>query len=102
MKFSARFGELDRVPIAAANFDRADSGVVKEAEDWVAVISSVKKDGKADRRARQLRARLAHRHVLQPAAAARRAALCAGSAARRRQHRLPQHVCRLRDAARPS
>ena len=25
MQFSARFGELDRVPIAAANFDRADS-----------------------------------------------------------------------------
>ena len=52
-----------------------------------------------DRRARQLRARLAHRHVLQPAAAARLAALRAGSAARRRQHRLPQHVRRLRDAA---
>ena len=47
MKFSARFGELDRVPIAAANFDRADSGVVKEAEDWVAVIANVKKNGKA-------------------------------------------------------
>ena len=24
MKFSARFGELDRVPIAAASFDRAE------------------------------------------------------------------------------
>ena len=55
-----------------------------------------------DRRARQLRARLAHRHVLQPAAAARLAALRAGSAAGRRQYRLPQHVCRLRDAARRS
>jgi len=28
MKFSARFGELDRVPIAAANFDRGDSDLV--------------------------------------------------------------------------
>src|SRR3954468_14502228 len=47
MKFSARFGELDKVPIAAVGFDRMDSGVVKEAEEWVAVIASVKKDGKA-------------------------------------------------------
>jgi taurine dioxygenase len=47
MKFSARFGELDRVPIAAANLDRKDSGVVGDAIDWVAVIASVKKDGKA-------------------------------------------------------
>jgi taurine dioxygenase len=47
MKFSARFGELDRVPIAAANFDRADSELDKDAESWVAVISSVKKNGKA-------------------------------------------------------
>ena len=47
MTFSARFGELDRVPIAAASLDRADSGVIKEAADWVAVIASVKKDGKA-------------------------------------------------------
>src|SRR3954469_20429326 len=47
MKFSARFGELDRGPIAAASLDRANSGVVPEAVDWVAVIASVKKDGKA-------------------------------------------------------
>ena len=47
MKFSARFGELDRVPIAAASLDRANSGVVPEAAEWVAVIASVKKDGKA-------------------------------------------------------
>ena len=47
MKFSARFGELDRVPIAAVGFDRMESGVVKEAQEWVAVIASVKKDGKA-------------------------------------------------------
>ncbi len=47
MKFSARFGQLDRVPIAAVGFDRMDSGVVKEAEDWVTVISSVRKNGKA-------------------------------------------------------
>jgi alpha-ketoglutarate-dependent taurine dioxygenase len=46
MKFSARFGDLDRVPIAATNFDRGDSGLVKDAEEWVAVISSVIKDGK--------------------------------------------------------
>ena len=37
MRFSARFGDLDR----------ANSGVVPEAVDWVAVIASVKKDGKA-------------------------------------------------------
>ncbi len=47
MKFSARFGELDRVPISAANHDRKDSGVAHDAIDWVAVIASVKKDGKA-------------------------------------------------------
>ncbi|WP_439611039.1 TauD/TfdA dioxygenase family protein [Reyranella sp.] len=46
MKFSARFGELDRVPIASANLDRANSGVVPEAVDWVAVIANAKKDGK--------------------------------------------------------
>jgi taurine dioxygenase len=47
MKFSARFGELDRVPIAAVGFDRMDSGVVDEARQWVAVIASIKKGGKA-------------------------------------------------------
>ncbi|NDH60558.1 MAG: TauD/TfdA family dioxygenase [Alphaproteobacteria bacterium] len=47
MKFSSRFGELDRVPIAAADIDRANSGIVPEAVDWVAVIASVRKDGKA-------------------------------------------------------
>src|ERR1700742_1085719 len=47
MKFSARFGELDRVPIPAAGLDRKNSGVSNEAIDWVAVISSVKQDGKA-------------------------------------------------------
>ncbi len=46
MQFSARFGELDRVPVAAANFDRADSGLEKDAQEWVTVISSVVKDGK--------------------------------------------------------
>jgi taurine dioxygenase len=40
MKFSARFGDLDRVPIAAAGLDRANSGVVPEAVDWVGVIAS--------------------------------------------------------------
>ena len=48
MKFSARFGELDRVPIAAVGFDRIEFGRGRqEAEEWVAVIASVKKDGKA-------------------------------------------------------
>lgn len=47
MTFSARFGELDRVPIASADVDGANSGVAKEAIDWVNVISSIKKDGKA-------------------------------------------------------
>src|SRR5262245_19546036 len=46
MAFSARFGELDRVPIAATGFDRLDSGLDREAQEWVAVISSVVKDGK--------------------------------------------------------
>ena len=46
MAFSARFGELDRVPIAAANFDRTDSDLVKDAQDWVAVISNVVQHGK--------------------------------------------------------
>ena len=47
MKFSARFGELDRVPIPTAGFDRVNSDVDDNARDWVAVISSVKKNGKA-------------------------------------------------------
>lgn len=47
MAFSARFGELDRVPIAAASLDRANSDVIDEAREWVAVIASVKKEGKA-------------------------------------------------------
>src|SRR5437899_11148876 len=46
MAFSARFGDLDRVPIAAAPFDRVDSGLASNAQEWVAVISSVVKDGK--------------------------------------------------------
>jgi taurine dioxygenase len=46
MQFSARFGELDRVPIAAANFDRADSGLDDDVTPWVTVISSVVQDGK--------------------------------------------------------
>lgn len=46
MTFSARFGELDRVPIAAAGFDRNDSALSKEAEAWVTVISSVVQNGK--------------------------------------------------------
>jgi taurine dioxygenase len=46
MQFSALFGELDRVPIGAANFDRADSGLADDVREWVTVISSVVKDGK--------------------------------------------------------
>ncbi len=46
MKFSARFGQLDRAPIAAVGFDRADSAIDKEAEEWVAVISNVQNNGK--------------------------------------------------------
>ena len=46
MQFSARFGQLDRVPIAAANFDRANSGLADDVREWVTVISSVVKDGK--------------------------------------------------------
>ena len=47
MAFSARFGELDRVPIPTAGLDRANSDTDDRARDWVAVISSVKKNGKA-------------------------------------------------------
>ena len=46
MAFSKHFGELDRVPIASGSYDRADSGVVKDAAEWVAVIANVKRDGK--------------------------------------------------------
>jgi taurine dioxygenase len=46
MAFSARFGELDRVPIAAAGFDRSDSALSRKAEDWVTVISSVMRNGR--------------------------------------------------------
>ena len=47
MTFSARFGELDRVPIAAAGLDRTNSGLSQDAEAWVAVISNVVRDGRA-------------------------------------------------------
>ena len=47
MEFSKRFGELDRVPIATAGLDRTDSGLDENARQWVAVISSVKENGKA-------------------------------------------------------
>lgn len=46
MRFSARFGELDRVPIASAAVERGDSGVPDDVREWVAVISSLVKDGK--------------------------------------------------------
>ena len=47
MNFSSRFGELDKVPIATAGFDRSNSDVDDNARQWVTVISSVKKNGKA-------------------------------------------------------
>ena len=47
MRFSRRFGELDEVPIPTENVDRSFSGVAPEAQGWVAVISNVKKGGKA-------------------------------------------------------
>jgi taurine dioxygenase len=47
MRFSARFGELDRVPIAAAGLDRGDSGIEPDAIEWVAIISSIRQNGKA-------------------------------------------------------
>ena len=47
MKFSARFGELDRAPVLAADRDNKDTAVTPEVIDWVAVISNLKKDGKA-------------------------------------------------------
>jgi len=42
----ALWERLDRVPIAAANFDRVDSGLADDVREWVTVISSVVKDGK--------------------------------------------------------
>ena len=45
LEFSARFGELDRAPIAAAHQDRVDSGVDPACEPWISIISSVKKNG---------------------------------------------------------
>ena len=47
LKFSARFGELDKAPIAAAHQDRIDSGVDPACEPWISIISSVKKNGVA-------------------------------------------------------
>lgn len=47
MKFSARFGELDRAPVLAADRDNKDTAVAAEVIDWIAVISNLKKDGKA-------------------------------------------------------
>ncbi len=46
MKFSARFGELDRAPVLAADRDNKDTAVTAEVIDWIAVISNLKKDGK--------------------------------------------------------
>ena len=46
MQFSARFGELDRVPIAAAHTERGGAGLAEDVAPWVAVISSIVKDGR--------------------------------------------------------
>lgn len=45
MAFSKRFGVLDRVP-TPTDAVRAENGVPAEARDWVAVISSLKQNGK--------------------------------------------------------
>jgi taurine dioxygenase len=47
MAFSARFGDLDRVPIPTAGFSRTDSDVDDKARERVAVFAWVKMDGKA-------------------------------------------------------
>src|SRR5471032_263977 len=46
MPRSAAFGALGRAPIAAVGLARSNSEVMKAAEEWVPVISSVKKNGK--------------------------------------------------------
>ena len=46
MKFSARFGELDRAPVLAADRDNKDTAATADVIDWIAVISNLKKDGK--------------------------------------------------------
>ena len=38
MKFSARFGELDRAPVLASDRDNKDTAVAAEVIDWIAVI----------------------------------------------------------------
>ena len=47
MNFSSRFGDLDRVPVLAANNERSETDIVPQAVDWVAVIASAKKNGKS-------------------------------------------------------
>ena len=50
MKFSARFGKLDRVPIRSKDVlmpDDPATGVAPEGRGWVTVISNVKVNGKA-------------------------------------------------------
>ncbi|MCA0303320.1 MAG: TauD/TfdA family dioxygenase [Proteobacteria bacterium] len=46
MAFSARFGELDRVPIAAAHAERGGAGLAPDVAPWVTVISSIVQDGR--------------------------------------------------------
>ncbi len=46
MRFSARFGDLDRVPIAAAHAERVGAGLADDVAPWVTVISSIVKDGR--------------------------------------------------------
>ena len=47
LKFSARFGELDRAPISAANQKQIRSTVDPACEPWLSIISSVKQNGVA-------------------------------------------------------
>ena len=46
MRFSRRFGALDRVPLGTDQNDRSHSDVAENAREWVTVISNVKVGGK--------------------------------------------------------
>jgi len=46
MRFSARFGQLDEVPIGTSDLDRDASGVAADARRWVTVISNVRVGGR--------------------------------------------------------
>ena len=46
MRFSERFGRLDRVPVSAAHAERGDAGLAADVAPWMTVISSIVKDGR--------------------------------------------------------